>query len=213
MLLQSKINGQYRQLFDSTRGIHFFGTPHQGLETKELLEMIDDVSHGQSSRAEFVKQLQEGANFLDTQRDDITSLWDQASDIEIVSFYETMTTAVVKKSPSGNWGRGGDEIKMVKKNSAQLFWPSEHRIPVGRNHTDMVKFCSSDDATYQTVVTQMTKCVNNLAMSHGMRRPILGPSPGESADEGPDSEQTEKCQPQPYATPQINCSNQLTVGN
>ena len=97
MLLQSKNNRQYGQLFDSTRGIHFFGTPHQGLETNGLLAMIDDVSHGQSSRADFVKQLQEGANFLDTQREDITSLWNQASDIEIVSFYETKTTAVVKK--------------------------------------------------------------------------------------------------------------------
>jgi hypothetical protein len=58
---------------------------------------------------------------------------------------------------------------MVKKNSAQLFWPSEHRVPVGRNHTDMVKFCSSEDATYQTVVTHMTECVSNLATSHGIR--------------------------------------------
>jgi hypothetical protein len=59
--------------------------------------MADDVSHGQSSRSDFVKQLQEGANYLDTQRDDITSLWDQKSGVKIVSFYETNITAVVKK--------------------------------------------------------------------------------------------------------------------
>jgi hypothetical protein len=59
--------------------------------------MIDDVSPGQSSRSDFVKQLQEGTSFLDTQRDDITSLWDQIPGIEIVSFYETKTTPVVKK--------------------------------------------------------------------------------------------------------------------
>jgi hypothetical protein len=59
--------------------------------------MIDDVSPGQSSRLDLVKQLQEGTNFLDTQRDDITSLWDQIPGIEIVSFYETKTTPVVKK--------------------------------------------------------------------------------------------------------------------
>jgi hypothetical protein len=57
----------------------------------------DDVSPGQSSRSDFVKQLREGTNFLDTQRDDITSLWDQMDGIEIVSFYETKTTPVVKK--------------------------------------------------------------------------------------------------------------------
>jgi hypothetical protein len=59
--------------------------------------MIDDVSPGESSRSEFVKQLREGSNFLNTQRDDITNLWNQTSGIEIVSFYETKTTAVVKK--------------------------------------------------------------------------------------------------------------------
>ena len=58
---------------------------------------------------------------------------------------------------------------MVKNNSAQLFWPSEYRIPVGSNHTDMVKFSSSEDTTYRTVVTRMTECVNNLATSHGIR--------------------------------------------
>jgi hypothetical protein len=61
---------------------------------------------------------------------------------------------------------------MVKNNSAQLFWPFEHRVPVARNHTDMVKFSSGEDVTYQTVVTRMTKCVN-LATSHasGIRCP------------------------------------------
>jgi hypothetical protein len=61
---------------------------------------------------------------------------------------------------------------MVKNNSAQLFWPSEHRVPVARSHTDMVKFSSGEDATYRTVVIRMTKCVD-LARSNasGIRCP------------------------------------------
>jgi hypothetical protein len=58
---------------------------------------------------------------------------------------------------------------MVKNNSAQLFWPFEHRVPVERSHTDMVKFPSGEDATYRTIVTRMTECVNNLATSRGIR--------------------------------------------
>jgi hypothetical protein len=59
---------------------------------------------------------------------------------------------------------------MVKNHSAQLFWPYEHRVPVGRNHTDMVRFSSSEDGTYQTIVTRMTECVNTiLATSRGIR--------------------------------------------
>jgi hypothetical protein len=59
--------------------------------------MIDDVLPAESSRSDFVEQLREGSSFLDTQRDDITSLWDQTAGIQIVSFYETKTTAVVRK--------------------------------------------------------------------------------------------------------------------
>jgi hypothetical protein len=58
---------------------------------------------------------------------------------------------------------------VVKNNSAQLFWPFEHRVPVERNHADMVKFSSSGDTTYRKVVTRMTECVNNLATSRGIR--------------------------------------------
>jgi hypothetical protein len=97
-LLQSNNGGQYRQIFDSTRAILFFGTPHQGLEVKELLAMVEDVSLSQrASRSNLVEQLREGSNFLDTYRDDITSLWGSISDIEIVSFYETKKTVTVKR--------------------------------------------------------------------------------------------------------------------
>jgi len=193
-LLQSKYGGEYKQLFDSTRAIYFFGTPHQRLEINELLPMIDDV-HGQSSRSGFVKQLQEGADFLDTHRDDIMALWDQTSGVEIVSFYETRMTAVVKKSPF-NWGDG---VIMAKSNRAQLFWPSEHRIPVQRNHTDMVIFNSGEDATYRTVVTHMTECVNNLATFHANKL----------KQELYDYSSDEFCEP----PQQLYCSKQPTFGN
>jgi hypothetical protein len=57
---------------------------------------------------------------------------------------------------------------MVKRNSAQLFWQFEHRIPVGKNHTNIVKFAASVDNTYQTVVTHMTKCVNDIVIAAGV---------------------------------------------
>jgi hypothetical protein len=66
------------------------------------------------------------------------------------------------QSLSGNWARDGEKVNMVKKDSAQLFWPSEHRIPVRNDHTDMVKFASQVDDVYQTVVTHMDECVMNI---------------------------------------------------
>jgi hypothetical protein len=51
---------------------------------------------------------------------------------------------------------------MVKRNSAQLYLPNEHRIPVSRNHLDMIKFSLKVDQTYETVITHMRRCVKNI---------------------------------------------------
>jgi hypothetical protein len=46
--------------------------------------------------------------------------------------------------------RGGPLFHMVKKDAAQLFLPYENRIPIGKNHFDMVKFHSRVDSAYET---------------------------------------------------------------
>jgi hypothetical protein len=56
---------------------------------------------------------------------------------------------------------------MVKKSSALLFCPSEHRIPVPSDHTGMVKFSHNEDNTYQTVVRHMNEWKESIFRSHG----------------------------------------------
>jgi len=48
---------------------------------------------------------------------------------------------------------------MVKEFSAQLHQLFELKIPVDKNHTDMVKFDSPVDSTYQKVVRYMKECI------------------------------------------------------
>ena len=45
---------------------------------------------------------------------------------------------------------------MVQKHSAQLFWQSEHRIPVLHNHAEMVKFASKENPAYSTTARYLT---------------------------------------------------------
>jgi hypothetical protein len=51
---------------------------------------------------------------------------------------------------------------VVRKNAALLFLHGEHRIPVGKNHSDMVRFPSRVDTTYQTVVNHLGNCVDKI---------------------------------------------------
>lgn len=51
---------------------------------------------------------------------------------------------------------------MVQKSSALLFLTNELRFPVTSNHTDLVKFNSSDEKTFQDVVTCMESCYGGV---------------------------------------------------
>lgn len=54
--------------------IIFFGTPHQGLRTYDLEDMVDAES-GETSRLNMLKQLREGSEFLENQKDDLSYIW------------------------------------------------------------------------------------------------------------------------------------------
>jgi hypothetical protein len=176
------------------RSIIFFGTPHQGLRTYDLEEMVDAESGGyETSMHNLLKQLREGSEYLETQKEELSYVWDEYKP-KIISFYETEHTATVAKvrlkpwhsaqpdpahpsvgkltkllqSDSGRYDRRGKESEMVKRFSAQLYIPTEHRVPVHKDHTNMVKFASATDPTYQTVVRHLHEWVNTIAESSGI---------------------------------------------
>lgn len=64
--------------------------------------------------------------------------------------------------------RDGELSDMVKRFSAQLYIPTEHRIPVEENHLDMVKFASTEDPTYRTVVRYLQEWVDSIMESNCM---------------------------------------------
>jgi hypothetical protein len=166
----------------------FFGTPHEGLRTYDLEEMVDAESGGyETSRHNLLKQLREGSEFLETQKEDLSYIWDEYKP-KIISFYETEQSATVAKvrlkpshsahyadrlisflqSASGSYSRSGKESEMVKRFSAQLFVPTERRVPVHKDHTNMVKFASKEDPTYRTVVRYLQEWVDAIAESSGI---------------------------------------------
>lgn len=61
---------------------------------------------------------------------------------------------------SGAFKRVGEEVQMVPRLSAQLHLLFERRIPVNKNHTEMVKFASPVDPTYQSVVTHLNEYIS-----------------------------------------------------
>ncbi|KAF8253337.1 hypothetical protein K440DRAFT_534211, partial [Wilcoxina mikolae CBS 423.85] len=146
-MIHQKLN---RDLFDLTSAIFFFGTPHNGLQTAELEAMVDDMaSKPESTASMLLQQLRQGSEFLESQADELVDIWPGR---RIVSFYELLETPTVRR--------------MVDSFSALLYLPNEYRIPVGQNHTDMVKFMSPTDETYRTVVTHMKETLEMIHQTH-----------------------------------------------
>ncbi|KAF8241753.1 hypothetical protein K440DRAFT_677005 [Wilcoxina mikolae CBS 423.85] len=146
-LLQAKSQAIHKKLLDTTQAILFFGTPHRGLRTEELEAMLEDMSCSpESNRADLLIQLREGSGFLETEADEV---------VEILGRCRVSST-------SSKYERNGQLVEMVKKISAQLCLPNEHRVPVPHNHTNMVKFLSPSDGTYRTVITWIKECLDNI---------------------------------------------------
>ncbi|KAF8531694.1 hypothetical protein BDD12DRAFT_914648, partial [Trichophaea hybrida] len=165
-LIESRRNPSHRHILDATYSIIFFGTPHQGMRTYDLEEMVDSESGSyETSRHNLLRQLREGSEFLETQKEELNYLWKEYKP-NILSFYETVATPTVEMSESGSYGRDGKESEMVKRFSAQLYIPTEQRIPVEENHTNMVKFASAEDRTYRTVIRYLQGWVDGIIDSY-----------------------------------------------
>jgi len=162
-LIQSKDHKMYRHILDATHAILFFGAPHQGLRTTELEAMVDEISSdsggGDVQARKLLQQLSEGSDFLEGQSD---RLVDVLSGLQVVSYYETVPTRTVNKTDTGEYKRNGELFELVKRVSSQLNLPSEHRIPVPYNHTDMVKFLAPSDLIYRSVATHIKNYIESL---------------------------------------------------
>ncbi|KAF8543181.1 hypothetical protein BDD12DRAFT_874965 [Trichophaea hybrida] len=165
-LIECKRNREHTHILDAMHSIIFFGTPHQGMRTYDLEEMVDAESGSyETSRHNLLRQLREGSEFLENQKEDLSYIWEEYKP-KIISFYESVQTPTVKRSDLGSCGRDGKESEMVSRFSAQLFVPTERRVPVEENHSNMVKFASAEDRTYRTVLRYVKGWVDSITESY-----------------------------------------------
>jgi hypothetical protein len=93
ILIESHRNPHHKRILDSTRGIFFFGTPHQGLQTNELEDMV--AAYSGKPKNNLIMQLKEGSEFLEEQKESMLYVWEMFKH-KVVSFYETVTTPSVR---------------------------------------------------------------------------------------------------------------------
>ena len=138
-------------IYKSTYGMLFFGTPHRGSPKDDVLKMVEQTF---PNRVPALLETDPNNQDLKTQLDYFAKI---IGDRQIGSFYETEPTPTPVQGKDGKWTRAGEAVLKVTEPSATLQFPGfrERKIPVNANHTNMVKFGSSTDPTYTTVVKML----------------------------------------------------------
>lgn len=83
-------------LHNYIRAIFLFGTPHQGLRTTELWEMVDEDSDYSAKVKDLLAQLREGSEFLENQKQALGRVLGDFRG-RVCTFYETELSKSVKK--------------------------------------------------------------------------------------------------------------------
>ena len=132
-----------RQIVQSTYGILFFGVPNQGMNIGSLLPMV-----GSQPNVPFLTLLSKDSGNLQGLIDRFRTTFD-FKDSEIISFYETDASRTAREDGDGKWSMSGDYAVLVDRFSAKSgrSWEETQSFlhPIGRNHSDMVKFSEYDD--------------------------------------------------------------------
>lgn len=137
----------YQNIVKSISAITFLGTPHRGTNLAELLNKVLFVSF--QSPKSFILDLNRSSPALEELNEQFRHV---APRLSIVSFYETLSTAV-----------GPRKMMVLEKDSSVLGYPGEISRPLNANHHDLCKYSSPQDPNYVSVRNTMRSLIGRLS--------------------------------------------------
>jgi len=144
-------DGEYQAIARSISAIMFLATPHRGTSLAELLNRVLAVSF-QSPR-NFINDLNEDSRALEELNEQFRHV---APRLSIVSFYETLATAI-----------GPKKVMVLKKDSSILGYPVEISCALDADHHGVCKYSNSNDPNYVSV-RNMLKFLVDRFQSKGL---------------------------------------------
>ncbi|TVY49381.1 Protein SERAC1 [Lachnellula occidentalis] len=152
LIIAERERRYYKHIYQSTGGVIFFGTPHQGSSMADIGTTVARIASTLTHKPdpELLQSLKKGNHILETLTEKFRE-HHKAKPYDIVSFYETRVMR-------------GFKTLIVEIPSALLTPPGEtptyeEQIPVDATHRDMCRFSSNEDKTYKTAV----RCIKNIS--------------------------------------------------
>ncbi|KAF3317477.1 hypothetical protein TWF173_011130 [Orbilia oligospora] len=149
--VRSSEKTELEHIYKSITDIFLFGVPFRGINLDDVRSMVEEISDptGQGEKMiEYIAyETSRHTTILDVFKNRI-----KKRGTRIFSFFETEKTPKVVKQKDGTFGRTGDLIIVVDRDSVKLgLEPLEKLFRAEGNHSTMVKLRSTQDPTYTTI--------------------------------------------------------------
>ncbi|KAK3997916.1 hypothetical protein QBC44DRAFT_392249 [Cladorrhinum sp. PSN332] len=163
--LQGQNDPNYDDIIRSITSVIFLSTPHRGTNLAEILNRILRVSFV-TNPMKFIAELAAGSQTLQRLNEQFRHV---APNLQIISFYETRPTPVLKKTQM-----------VLEKDSSILGYPGEVSKPLDADHHGVCKFDSILDPRYIAVrnalLSVISKVVGKAATNKSQDRDPRSPS-------------------------------------
>ncbi|KAF7503753.1 hypothetical protein GJ744_003295 [Endocarpon pusillum] len=161
--MQGQNDPTYEDIIKTVSSIIFLSTPHRGTNLAETLNRILQVSFV-ANPMQFIAELASGSQTLQKLNEQFRHV---APKLQIVSFYETRPTTILKKT----------HIMVLEKDSSVLGYPGEISKPLDADHHGVCKYPNLNDPRYVTVRNVLKSLVGKAeqkgklqeAASHALR--------------------------------------------
>ncbi|KAI9774253.1 MAG: hypothetical protein M1840_004147, partial [Geoglossum simile] len=149
------------EIYASTKGVIFLGTPHRGSDKESLGEVVSKVAKFsfRQPNEQLLQTLKPDSHILENQRDQFTTI---SKDLSMVCIREELPTA---------FGM------IVSESSANIDGFHVRRDAINANHTDMVKFDNRGDVGYQRVCGHILRLIREIAESKRKQTPSTSIKP------------------------------------
>ncbi|KAF3129065.1 hypothetical protein TWF703_009095 [Orbilia oligospora] len=151
-------------IFELTRAMLLYGTPHRGMFTADLEPLIKPTHKNRKKLIQDLRKVDSDLLGLFTEDQQRFARALREGNIKVYSFVETeMTRQLQYREGSNKPQLSGEKKYQVTKESGSLWLQDEIRYPAdGKNHRNLVKFDNKNDYTFQETHRFLQQCLTNI---------------------------------------------------
>jgi hypothetical protein len=162
-------NDTYSVLRHTLGGLVFIGTPHEGIQNNDWV----NVWSGEPSGV-LIRDLAPGSSLLRELREGFEHHLLQE---KILTIFEHQETPTIRKKEDGKLDRHGDSVLRIDEKAACVFTANEVRVGINENHSKIARLQSVEGSPYHTIKHHMQDIISHarsIVSVRILRRSILG---------------------------------------